>query len=69
METLKKILKESNITQNEIAKALNIKSLSTVNLKINGKATFTTKEATVLKKLINTRLNTNYSLEDLFESY
>ena len=66
MEKFKKVLKEAGITQMEISKALNIKSLSTVNLKINGKAEFTTKEANELKKLINKKLNSNYTLEDLF---
>lgn len=67
MEKLKKILKEAGITQNEIAEALDIKSLSTINLKINNKAEFTTKEAVLLKNLINKRLNSDYTVEELFE--
>lgn len=66
MDKLKKVLKEASITQAEIGKELEIKSLSTVNLKLNGKAEFTTKEANDLKNLINEKLNKNYSLEDLF---
>lgn len=68
MEKLKKILKDAGITQMEISKELDIKSLSTINLKINGKAEFTTKEANTLKNYINEKTNKNYSLEDLFLS-
>lgn len=66
MNKLKMLLKEANLTQAEIGKQLNIKSLSTINLKLNGKAEFTTKEAKILKKIINEKLNSNYSLEELF---
>ena len=66
MNKLKMLLKEANLTQVEIGKQLNIKSLSTINLKLNGKAEFTTKEAQMLKKIINEKLNSNYSLEELF---
>lgn len=68
MYNLKRIIKEAKLTQSDISKFLNIKSLSTVNLKINGKADFTTKEALSLKKLINDRSNKNYLLEDLFSN-
>lgn len=68
MEKLKKVLKEAGITQSEISKELNIRSLSTVNLKLNGKADFTTKEANDLKNYINKKTNNDYSLEDLFLS-
>lgn len=68
MNKLKLLIMEANLTQAEIGKELNIKSLSTINLKLNGKAEFTTKEAQVLKNLINKKLNANYSLEDLFLS-
>lgn len=68
MNKLKLLIMEANLTQAEIGKELNIKSLSTINLKLNGKAEFTTKEAQTLKNLINKKLNTNYSLEDLFLS-
>ena len=49
MGKLKEVLKENNIKQSEIASRLNIKSLSTINLKLNGKANFTTKEAAICK--------------------
>ena len=52
MQKLKDILKESNIKQADIANILDIKSLSTINLKLNGKAEFTTKEARQLKDYI-----------------
>lgn len=68
MNNLKKILKDAGITQLDISRELNIKSLSTVNLKLNGKADFTTIEANNLKNYINKKLNKNYSLEDLFLS-
>ena len=68
MNKLKLLIMEANLTQAEIGKELNIKSLSTINLKLNGKAEFTTKEAQTLKNLINKKLNTNYPLEDLFLS-
>ena len=68
MEKLKKILKDAGITQLDISKELNIKSLSTINLKLNGKAEFTTKEANDLKNYINKKTNKDYSLDDLFLS-
>ncbi len=66
MKDLRTLLKDLNITQQEVAKELNIKSLSTINLKINGKASFTTTEATLLKNLINKKSNEKFTLEDLF---
>lgn len=67
MHKLKMLLDKANLTQAEIKNALGIKSLSTINLKLNGKAEFTTNEAQIIKKIINEKLNTNYSLEDLFD--
>lgn len=66
MKDLRTLLKDLNITQQEVAKELNIKSLSTINLKINGKASFTTTEATLLKNLINKKSTKKFTLEDLF---
>ena len=67
MGKIKEVLKENNIKQSEIASRLNIKSLSTINLKLNGKANFTTKEAAILKKIINEKANKEYTIEELFE--
>ncbi len=67
MDFLKKVIKNANIKQYEIANELNIKSLSTINLKLNGKAAFTTEEAKLLRDLINRKTNKNYTIEELFE--
>ena len=53
MYKLREILKDNNIKNTDVAEILNIKSLSTVSLKINGKAEFTAKEASILKNYIN----------------
>ena len=66
MYKLKTVLKENNIKNSDVAEILNIKPLSTISLKLNGKAEFTTKEATTLKNYINEKANTEYKLEDLF---
>ena len=62
MKSLKEIIREANISYNDICSALSIKSAGTVSLKIN----VTTKEASNLKKLINEKTGKKYSLEDLF---
>lgn len=67
MIQLKDILKEANITQLDIANELGIRSLSTVNQKINNKSEFTVKEAIRLRNLINKRTSKKYSIEALFE--
>ena len=64
---LKAILKDEKITNKDVQECLNIKSLSTVSLKINGKANFTTNEAILLKKLINEKSGKKYTLEQLFD--
>lgn len=66
MNNLKEILREAKITYEEIGDALNIKSNSTISLKVNKKADFTTKEASLLKKLIENKTGKAYSLEELF---
>ena len=60
MYELKMLLNKAGLTQLDVKEALGIKSLTTVNLKLNGKADFTTKEAQILKKLINEKLNADY---------
>lgn len=67
MDKLKKLLKEANIKNSDVAEELHIKSLSTVSLKLNGKANFTTNEAKILKNLINAKLDKNYTIEELFQ--
>lgn len=66
MIQLKEILKEANITQFDIAKELNIRSLSTVNQKINNKSDFTVKEAILLRSLIYKKIKKKYTIEELF---
>lgn len=66
MIQLKEILKDANITQLDIANELNIRSLSTVNQKINNKSDFTVKEAMGLRNLILKKTLKKYSIEELF---
>lgn len=66
MESLKEILKSANITQLDIANELEIRSLSTVNQKINNKSEFTVKEALCLRNLIFKITSKKYSIEELF---
>jgi len=66
MFQLKDILKSANITQLDIANELNIRSLSTVNQKLNNKSDFTVKEALLLRNLIKKRISKKYSIEELF---
>lgn len=66
MLQLKDILKEANITQLDIANKLSIRSLSTVNQKINNKSEFTVKEALLLRDLIQEKTSKKYSIEELF---
>lgn len=63
---LKELLKENNITQLDIANELGIRSLSTVNQKLNNKSEFTVKEAILLRDLIEKKTNKKYSIEELF---
>ncbi len=64
---LKDVLKNANITQLDIANKLGIRSLSTVNQKINNKSSFTVKEAILLRDLIKERTSKKYSIEELFQ--
>lgn len=68
MKQLKDILKEANITQLDIANELDIRSLSTVNQKINNKSDFTVKEAILLRNLIKQKTTKKYSIEELFDT-
>lgn len=66
MDRLKEILKDANITQLDIANELKIRSLSTVNQKINNKSEFTVKEAIQLRELIKKKTSKKYTIEKLF---
>lgn len=67
MAQLKDVLKEANITQLDIANELGIRSLSTVNQKLNNKSDFTVKEAKILIELIRKKTSKKYHVEDLFQ--
>jgi len=67
MDRLKDILKDANITQLDVANELRIRSLSTVNQKINNKSDFTVREAILLRNLINNKTSRKYSIEELFD--
>lgn len=66
MEQLKDILRNANITQFDIANELGIRSVGTVNQKINNKSEFTVKEAILLRKLIEQKTFKKYSIDELF---
>lgn len=67
MIQLKDILKDANITQLDIANELSIRSLSTINQKLNNKSEFTVREAILLRNLIKEKTSKKYSIEELFE--
>lgn len=67
MIQLKEILKKLSITQLDIANELGIRSLSTVNQKLNNKSEFTVKEAILLRDLIVKKGKKKYTIEKLFE--
>jgi transcriptional regulator with XRE-family HTH domain len=67
MVQLKDVLKEANITQLDIANELGIRSLSTVNQKLNNKSDFTVKEAKILIELIRKKTSKKYRVEELFQ--
>lgn len=64
---LNNLLRENNITQREIAEKLNINSLGTVSLKLNGKSIITLDEAKGIKELLEERTKKKYRLDDLFK--
>lgn len=67
MIQLKEILKNANITQLDIANELGIRSLSTVNQKLNNKSEFTVKEAIILRNLVLKQTKKRYTIEELFK--
>lgn len=66
-KTLNNLLRENNITQREIAEKLNINSLGTVSLKLNGKSIITLNEANGIKELLEEKTKKKYKLEELFK--
>ena len=64
---LNNLLRENSITQREIAEKLNINSLGTVSLKLNGKSIITLDEAKGIKELLEERTKKKYRLDDLFK--
>lgn len=66
MTQLKDILKEFGITQLDIANELEIRSLSTVNQKVNNKSEFTVREAILLRNLIEKKSSKTFTIEELF---
>lgn len=67
MNKLNNLLRANGITQKDIAEKLNINSLGTVSLKLNGKSIITLDEAIGIKELLETKTKKKYKLEDLFK--
>lgn len=63
---LTELLRKNNITHKDIAEKLNINSLGTISLKLNGKSIITLKEAIGIKELLEEKTRKKYKLEDLF---
>lgn len=66
MTQLKEILKDANITQLDLANELGIRSLSTINQKLNNRSNFTVREAILLRNLIEKNISKKYTIEELF---
>lgn len=64
---LKTLLRQNNITHKDIAEKLNINSLGTVSLKLNGKSIITMEEAIGIKELLEHKTKKKYKLEELFK--
>lgn len=63
---LNELLRSNNITHKMIAEKLNISSLGTISLKLNGKSIITLEEAIKIKELLEKKSKKKYKLEDLF---
>ena len=66
-QKLNNLLREYRITQKDIAEKLNINSLGTVSLKLNGKSIITLDEALGIKELLEAKAKKKYKLEELFK--
>jgi transcriptional regulator with XRE-family HTH domain len=64
---LQELLRKSGITHKDIAEKLNINSLGTVSLKLNGKSIITLDEAKGIKELLEEKTRKKYKLEELFK--
>lgn len=64
---LQQLLKQNGITHKDIAEKLNINSLGTVSLKLNGKSIITLEEAKGIKELLETKTKKKYKIENLFK--
>lgn len=64
---LNNLLRKYNITQHDIANKLQIKSLGTVSLKLNGKSIITLDEANGIKELLEEKSKKKFKLEELFK--
>ena len=65
---LTELLRKNNITHKDIAQKLNINSLGTISLKLNGKSIITLEEAIGIKELLEEKTKKKYKLEDLFRT-
>lgn len=66
-KNLNNLLRKYNITQNDIANKLEIKSLGTVSLKLNGKSIITLNEAIGIKELLEEKAKKKFKLEEIFK--
>lgn len=64
---LQLLLKQNGITHKDIAEKLNINSLGTISLKLNGKSIITLEEAKGIKELLEAKTKKKYKIEDLFK--
>lgn len=64
---LNELLRKNGITHKDIAEKLNISSLGTISLKLNGKSIITLEEANGIKELLEKKTKKKYKLEDLFK--
>lgn len=64
---LQQLLRQNGITHKDIAEKLNINSLGTISLKLNGKSIITLEEAKGIKELLEAKTKKKYKIEDLFK--
>ena len=64
---LKKLIKEAKLSYEEIGKAANLSSMSTISLKINGKARLYVDEIWAIRDLIYKKTGKYYLIEELFK--